>query len=122
VQDIPDEIGSPIRHDRDKDGPDRTHIAKIEGGRLLKLAGATELTVNSSHHQSVRKAAPKLKVTAHAPDGVVEALEYMGPDDWVVGVQWHPERIDDAASGAALSRALFKELMAEARKRRDKHQ
>jgi len=119
VQDIPDELGGPIRHDRDDDAPDSMHTAKIEGGRLLKLAGATELSVNSSHHQSVRKAAAKLKVTARAPDGVVEALEYTGPDDWVVGVQWHPERIDDAASGAALSRALFKELMAEARKRRD---
>jgi putative glutamine amidotransferase len=118
VQDIPDEVGGPIRHDRDEDAPDSTHPAKIEGGHLAKLTDAKELIVNSSHHQSVRKAAPKLKVTAHAPDGIVEAVEYTGPDDWVVGVQWHPERIDDTASGAALSRALFKELMTEARKRR----
>ena len=122
VQDIPDEVGGPIRHDRDDDAPDSIHAAKIEGGRLAKLAGATELIVNSSHHQSVRKAAPKLKVTAHAPDGIVEAVEFTGPDDWVVGVQWHPERIDEKASGAALSRALFKELLTEARKRRaDNH-
>ena len=118
VQDIPDEVGGSIRHDRDDDAPDSIHPAKIEGGRLAKLAGATDLLVNSSHHQSVRKAASKLKVTAHAPDGIVEAVEYTGPDDWVIGVQWHPERIDGKVSGAQLSRALFKELMAEARKRR----
>jgi len=120
VQDIPNELHSPIRHDRDKGGPDSMHAAKIEGGRLGKLTGTTELIVNSSHHQSVRKAAPKLKVTAHAPDGVVEAVEYAGPDDWIIGVQWHPERIADGASGAGLSRALFRELMTEARNRRKK--
>ncbi len=121
VQDIPDELYSPIRipHARDEGARDSMHAAKIEGGRLGKLAGTTEVIVNSSHHQSVRKAAPKLKVTAHAPDGVVEAVEYTGPDDWIVGVQWHPERIADGASGAALSRALFRELVTEARNRRN---
>jgi gamma-glutamyl-gamma-aminobutyrate hydrolase PuuD len=50
-------------------------------------------------------------VTAQAPDGVVEAVEWAGNSNWVVGVQWHPERM----AGDALASALFRELMAAAR-------
>jgi putative glutamine amidotransferase len=52
-----------------------------------------------------------LRVTARAPDGVVEAIEWEGGRDWVVGVQWHPERMH----GDALADALFRRLVSEAR-------
>jgi len=56
------------------------------------------LHVNSMHHQSVKAVAPSLCVTGRAPDGVVEALEY--PElPFFLGVQWHPERLGDEASG-----------------------
>ena len=32
-----------------------------------------------------------LRVSAHAPDGVIEAIEATG-DSFCLGVQWHPER------------------------------
>jgi putative glutamine amidotransferase len=45
---------------------------------------------NSWHHQSIRQAADRLRVTAVAPDGVIEAVEVPGLR-FAIGVQWHPE-------------------------------
>jgi putative glutamine amidotransferase len=125
-QDLPDEKPSPIRHDREDDAPDSEHLARIESGRVADLArsvtpaSAAELVVNSSHHQAVREPGRDLRVTAHATDGTIEGVEYTGPADWIVGVQWHPERISNSASGAELSRALFRELISESTTRRAK--
>jgi putative glutamine amidotransferase len=124
VQDLPDESPSPIRHDHEDNEPDSEHATRIESGHVADLArraggnGAAEFVVNSSHHQAVREPGRDLRVTAHATDGTIEGLEYTGPADWIVGVQWHPERLSNRASGAELSRALFRELISESASRR----
>jgi putative glutamine amidotransferase len=61
-----------------------------EGGRLIELAGAPEIMVNSLHGQGVDQPAPGLVVEAIAPDGQIEAVSLPGAR-FVVGVQWHPE-------------------------------
>jgi putative glutamine amidotransferase len=67
--------------------------------------------VNSSHHQAVDVVGDGLSVVARSKDdGVIEALESMSDDHWVMGVQWHPERMTDA-----VSKALFAELVGRAR-------
>jgi len=111
VQDIPSELPSSIDHDREEDHPDTHHSARIEGGQLAELAGRAEIRVNSSHHQAVLKPGRGLCITARAPDGVIEAMEWTGGPGWVVGVQWHPERM----RGDALSEALFRRLVFEGR-------
>ena len=60
------------------------------------LAAGEEVPVNSRHHQAVRaeNLAPGLRPTAWSPDGLVEAFEGQGPG-WQLGVQWHPERVDE---------------------------
>lgn len=114
-QDIPSELGTEIDHDREEDGADAFHAARIEGGHLGELAGqvdgSAEISVNSSHHQAILNPGRGLRVTARAPDGVIEAVEWTGSPDWVVGVQWHPERM----RGDALAEALFRQLVSEAR-------
>ncbi|HEX4643596.1 MAG TPA: gamma-glutamyl-gamma-aminobutyrate hydrolase family protein, partial [Candidatus Acidoferrales bacterium] len=52
-----------------------------------------------------------LRVTARAPDGVIEAVEWADGSNWVVGVQWHPERMPQDA----LAQALFRDLVTAAR-------
>jgi putative glutamine amidotransferase len=48
------------------------------------------LAVNSRHHQAVKAVAAGFRVSATAPDGVVEAIE--DPSSrFCLGVQWHPE-------------------------------
>lgn len=46
--------------------------------------------VNSRHHQAVNTVAACFKVSATAPDGVIEAIEDPGAG-FCLGVQWHPE-------------------------------
>ena len=76
------------------------------------LAGAI-VTVNSSHHQAVATVGDGLRVAAVCPvDGTIEAVVGMDPEsDFVVGVQWHPERTFRTNSG---SRALFAAFIAAA--------
>ncbi len=114
LQDIPSEVTTTIDHDQDEEGNDGLHAVRIEGGHLAEVASQAgmrgEAKVNSSHHQAILRPGRALRVTAHSPDGVVEAVEWEGSRDWVVGVQWHPERM----RGDALAEALFRRLVNEA--------
>jgi gamma-glutamyl-gamma-aminobutyrate hydrolase PuuD len=49
-----------------------------------------------------------LRITGQAADGVVESVEWAGDANWVIGVQWHPERM----RGDALAERLFSDLIA----------
>jgi gamma-glutamyl-gamma-aminobutyrate hydrolase PuuD len=72
----------------------RIYIAP--GSKLAAVVGSGGFVrVNSLHRQGVREAqkSPRLLASAYAlDDGVIEALE--SPDhDWVIGVQFQPERL-----------------------------
>jgi putative glutamine amidotransferase len=111
LQDIPKALGTEIDHDWDDEQalPDTLHDAQLErGSQLAQLNGSTQAVVNSSHHQSIEEPGRGLRVTARAPDGVIEAVEWAGDSNWVVGVQWHPERM---AETDALSQSLFRGLV-----------
>jgi putative glutamine amidotransferase len=115
IQDIRSEIQTTIQHERDSErngSAEPLHAAKFEkDSRLAKMAGAIEARVNSSHHQAIREPGCNLRVVGTAPDGVIEAVEWIGDAKWVMGVQWHPERMVDDK----LARSLFRELVAAAR-------
>ena len=93
------------------------HNVAVEGDSLLADwmqvdagAGPAGVPVNSSHHQAVGVVGRFLKVTARCPqDGVVEAVEGTG-QNYLVAVQWHPER----SRNTPASRALFGRLVQEA--------
>jgi putative glutamine amidotransferase len=74
-----------------------------------------KIPVNSSHHQAIGIPGDGLRVSARSPeDGVVEAIEGTPEGvggNFVLGVQWHPERTFDES---AASRALFARFIAEA--------
>ena len=65
------------------------------------------LYVNSFHHQAVSEPGDKFRVTATAPDGIIEAIESTEYKS-IVGVQWHPECMGDDGQ------PLFRWLVAEA--------
>jgi putative glutamine amidotransferase len=82
------------------------HPVAIEpDSRLARAAGATELEVNSFHHQGVRTLGRGLRAVARAPDGLIEAIEDPGRP-FHIGVQWHAEYDTERASGMALLRTL----------------
>jgi len=71
------------------------HQVTIRGGLLLReMFGESRIEVNSWHHQAVLPDAigKGLVVTARADDGTIEALEGTNPGQFLLGVQWHPER------------------------------
>jgi len=91
----------------------KAHAIRVTpGGWLHRLAGRTEIAVNSLHNQGINQLAPGLIAEGTAPDGLIEAVRVAasqaGPAvGYAVGVQWHPEydwRID------ALSRAIFEQF------------
>lgn len=89
-----------LKHSQDADRREPTHTVIIEkDSALYGICGTGTLAVNSFHHQSVRKCGARFKVTAVAPDGVIEAIESSEYKS-IMGVQWHPEWLED--SGPAL--------------------
>lgn len=73
------------------------HIIVITENRFLKEG---RFSVNSTHHQAVKTLGADLKPFAYSSDNLIEAF-YMEDYPFLVGVQWHPERlIDDSLSSA----------------------
>jgi len=105
-------------HEQRKSQPDAPlhaalhEIAIAPGTRLRDLAGADTLGVNTFHHQALKDVAPELVVTARSIETqdapLIEAVE--APQHrFVVGVQWHPERMwRQDATCARLFRALVR--------------
>lgn len=68
-----------------------SHDVQLEKDSLLySLFGKETLAVNSFHHQAVKEVPEGFRVTAVAPDGIIEGMESTSflP---ILGVQWHPE-------------------------------
>lgn len=97
-QDIADEQGSKFEHYREDLPNDPVHSVAIDPESCLaSILGTTQLSVNSVHHQAVNRPAPGLRASAWAPDGVIEGIEACVQEDgFILGVQWHPERLVEA--------------------------
>jgi gamma-glutamyl-gamma-aminobutyrate hydrolase PuuD len=75
------------------------HPISIEpGSPLSKWYGRIALRVNSYHHQGIRELAPRFKPMARAADGLIEAY-YDPKAAFVVGLQFHPERMLEESEG-----------------------
>jgi putative glutamine amidotransferase len=72
------------------------HPVRIaEGSMLSAIIGQDAGQVNSSHHQAVENLAPGFRAAAFAPDGIIEAIEFVDRNEhpFVLGIQWHPETL-----------------------------
>jgi putative glutamine amidotransferase len=58
---------------------------------LARIAGTTQLRVNSLHWQGVDRLGAGLAVEARAPDGLIEAFRVDNAVGFALGLQWHPE-------------------------------
>lgn len=104
VQHLPEAVG----HDDHKRVPGEFAIHPVEveaGTRLAEIVGRSA-EVTSHHHQALGRVGEGLVPAAWAEDGTLEAVEDPSRR-FVVGVQWHPEALEDAA--------LFEALVGEAR-------
>ena len=91
IQHIPDAVPGALEHEHHRPG----HRVTVKPGTLLhRIVGAETMQVNSSHHQAVGDAGPFALANAAAPDGVIEGVED-ARFRFCLGVQWHPEFLDD---------------------------
>lgn len=105
IQDIPSECSLPIIH-KDPRNEHYTHPVTIGKTTFLyKIVGIDRIETNSAHHQAIHKLGKGLLDTAHTSDGIIEAIE-LNAYPFLVGVQWHPERMIDYPCHAALFSAL----------------
>lgn len=105
IQDIESQSPSPIRHTGPVGNRSRHEIATESGSRVEAIIGTSRCTVNSSHHQAIRSPGRGLLATAHADDGIIEAIE--DPEHpFYVGVQWHPEDLSRERAADPLFRAF----------------
>ncbi|MBY0355358.1 MAG: gamma-glutamyl-gamma-aminobutyrate hydrolase family protein [Rickettsiales bacterium] len=91
IQHIPDSIDNALPHEQPNPRDEPGHRIAIKENTLLHhIAGVTQASVNSAHHQAMRTVGAGTVISATAPDGVIEAIEY--PEHpFCLGVQWHPE-------------------------------
>jgi putative glutamine amidotransferase len=115
VQDIAAEVDKPVRHWNADLGNCLSHTITVEEPSLLaSLLGGGKVRVNSYHHQAVGRPAKRLRATAWAADGVIEALE-ADENRPLLGVQFHPEEV---AGESASFQSLFDWLVREAQRYR----
>ncbi len=114
-QDVQSQRSGSHKHDYEPPEHSRDHLAHsvdlVEGSRLRALAGAVAAPVNSMHHQGIQRLGAGLVASAHAPDGLIEAIEGDG-EGFALAVQWHPESLEPHDD---VSRALFREFVAATR-------
>ena len=113
IQDIPTEHMSDVKVVHRNKPLMQYHEIHVQPDSVLHaLLGVDSVTVNSWHHQAVKRLAPGFTISARTNDGIVEAIELEGAR-FVLGVQFHPEKMrpEDPRWNA-----LFARLIAEARK------
>jgi len=98
VQDIAEQVKTSVNHAAGRSVA-RAHEVAVEArSKLAEIVGpylerGGKLAVNSSHHQAAGDVGTALRVVARCPDDqVIEAVEGVDPEHFVLGVQWHPER------------------------------
>ncbi|MDL2280888.1 gamma-glutamyl-gamma-aminobutyrate hydrolase family protein [Selenomonadales bacterium OttesenSCG-928-I06] len=84
-----------VQHKQKTTGDFASHTVYIKNNTILQEIFGEKVATNSFHHQGIKDVANGFKVAARSEDGVVEAIEYLDKDNFVVGVQWHPERMTE---------------------------
>lgn len=74
--------------------PDRFHpVIFTSQSSFAKVIDVTKPhSTNSYHHQGIDQLGQGLRITAQAPDGIIEEIR-LEKNDHVIGVQFHPERM-----------------------------
>ena len=92
-----------------KHGKGSSHDVELEANSKTRdIVGTSRPHVNSWHHQAIRDVGRGLAITSHSPDGLIEGVE--SPNHrFAIGVQWHPERMQDDRRQQSLFRALVAE-------------
>lgn len=87
---LPEVYGDHVKHRLPPREPTPHRVTADADSLLARTLQRTAFDSASWHHQAVDQIPPSLHAVAHAPDGVVEAME-ITDHPWFIAVQWHPE-------------------------------
>jgi putative glutamine amidotransferase len=104
---LPEDLPKALPHQDPMDPAHRHGLIVQRGSLMERVFGDGEVRVNSMHHMAIDEVAPGFRVTATAPDGVIEAIESSFDDWFAMGTQFHPE----ADSASALDQRIFEEFV-----------
>lgn len=104
--DVQTQLTGAAAHSQKRGGTD--HAVTFEpGSHLRRVLAHDSISVNTRHLQAIETPGSGLRIAARAPDGVIEAVE--SEDGSFLGVQWHPERMNETMA------PLFRHLVEQAR-------
>lgn len=91
-QDIPSQCVGAGGHSFGHIRSDVVHpVTLAKDSRIRTIFQRDVIEVNSVHHQAIKDPGQGVRVTAIAPDGIIEAIEV--PEKKIIAVQWHPEML-----------------------------
>jgi len=70
---------------------DKLHNININKDSILYNLFGDKINVNSRHSYKLEKVNAPFKISAYSDDNVIEAIEYIDDKHFIIGVQWHPE-------------------------------
>lgn len=91
-----------LQHVQESTPETAAHTVTLEENSWLGQLYGKKASVNSYHHQAIKKLADGLRPVGWSYDGLIEAFESSDDQHITVGVQWHPELMihnSDAAQG-----------------------
>lgn len=76
------------------------------GSKMAEVLGVHQLEVNALHHQAVKDSGEKIDIVARESNEVVQAIENV-KQDFIIGVQWHPEYLPQRKQQRRIFQALI---------------
>ena len=74
---------------------DKNHIINIKENTILNKIFGNNLEVNTRHLYALKEVKEPFKITAVSEDNIIEALEYIDDNHCIIGVQFHPEDMNN---------------------------
>lgn len=71
------------------------HLVNIDKNSNLYKIFKEKLYVNSRHLFKLNEVKQPFKIVARSDDDVIEAIEYIDDEHFILSVQWHPEDMDN---------------------------
>lgn len=91
-----------------------THSININNNTFIrKISNSNIEMVNSFHHQAIKNLSTNFNISAKSKDNVIEAIEFKNAENFIIGVQFHPEMLFE---NSEFSRNLFKYFIEQIKK------
>ena len=111
-QDLPAQYtDKSVHHRQSQPSNEASHSVTVENHTVFAdIVKDRTLMVNSSHHQAVKDVARGFRVAGKSSDNIVEVIEKIDNENWILGVQFHPEM---RVTRDVAMRNIFQQFMAE---------